>query len=656
MRGDFSRSTFDPKKHYTTVRMQQGRMQLDADWNEQMDILVHLLRGQAQDLLGPYGAPARAAGFAISLPEHGGLQDDLRIAAGRYYVDGILVENDSDTLFSAQPYWPHADLQEATKDAERCVVYLDVWERHLSGSEAPSLLEPALGGLDTTTRTQTAWQVKVWPAPASDNGAQPATTRGLISAWSQWRDAQSQPRGSGGRGALRPRVTPAGYGLTNQLYRVEIHTGGDEATFKWSRNNGSVAFAVTSLQLTDTLLTVTLEGVSAESDLQEGDWWELADPSYELSSRPGPLFQIHDSPNWDPGSAVVNLVPAVAPSEQDRQQVEAIGQRLSQVKQVQRDGIRTVLRRWDHNDHAQERSPGRDGAIVVQRNQWLPLENGIKVRFEGTGELRTGDYWLMPARSAAEGYSLLWPVEPAQAAAAGSYEPAIQAPAAGAEARGTPDFAALPARQVTHHLAPLAVLARSDTKWDVADARTLFRPLAGFEAEETSAEQQLRASVGELRAELAHESAAALARMHNLRDELLRARETSSVEYRVSDPAATLAAGQVVALDPDTGCIELATRDNAALVVGVTIGPAVVHEGWDQITAIYRVAQHGRQACLVVGRVEPGDLLVPSDVPGYAMSAGLIIQPGTVIGKALQAHHPTAVKESATIAIMVTLR
>ncbi len=654
MKGDFSRSTFDPKKHYTTVRVQQGRVQLDADWNEQMDILVYLLRGQAQDLLGPYGAPARAAGFAIAPPEPGDPPDDLRIAAGRYYVDGILVENDSDTSFNTQPYWPHAGLQEAMEGADRCVVYLDVWERHLSGSEAPSLLEPALGGLDTTTRTQTVWQVKLWPAPASDNDAQPTTNKDLLNAWSQWRDAQGRSKGAGGRGALRPRVTPAGYGLTNQLYRVEIHTGGDEATFKWSRNNGSVTFAVTNLQLNDKLLTVTLEGVSAETDLQVGDWWELADPSYELSAQPAPLFKICDAPNWDPGSAVVNLVPAIAPGEQERQQIEAIGQRLSQVEQVRTDGIRTVLRRWEHNEHAQENSAGRDGAIAVQPNQWLPLENGLEVRFEGTGNLRTGDHWLIPARSAAEGYALLWPVEPTQAAAAEDYEPA-QPSQADAGTRGMPDFAALPARQVAHHLAPLAVLARSDTKWDVTDARTLFRPLAGFEAEETSAEQQLRASVGALRAELAHESAAALARVHSLRHELLRALETSSVEYRVADPAAGLTPGQVVALEPGTGCIEPATRDNAALVVGVTLGQAVSREGWDQVTDIYRVAQHGRQECLVVGRVEPGDLLVPSDVPGCAASAGVYIQPGTVIGKALQAHHPTDVKECATIAIMVTL-
>ena len=36
--GDFTRTTFDPTHHYSGVRMQQGRVQLDADWNEQLDI------------------------------------------------------------------------------------------------------------------------------------------------------------------------------------------------------------------------------------------------------------------------------------------------------------------------------------------------------------------------------------------------------------------------------------------------------------------------------------------------------------------------------------------------------------------------------------------------------------------------------------------
>ena len=39
MKADLTRSTDRPDQHYRAVRMQQGRVQLDAEWNEQQDIL-----------------------------------------------------------------------------------------------------------------------------------------------------------------------------------------------------------------------------------------------------------------------------------------------------------------------------------------------------------------------------------------------------------------------------------------------------------------------------------------------------------------------------------------------------------------------------------------------------------------------------------------
>ncbi len=39
MSGDYTRFTFDPLKRYSGVLMQQGRVQLDSDWNEEIDIL-----------------------------------------------------------------------------------------------------------------------------------------------------------------------------------------------------------------------------------------------------------------------------------------------------------------------------------------------------------------------------------------------------------------------------------------------------------------------------------------------------------------------------------------------------------------------------------------------------------------------------------------
>ena len=64
MRNDATRNTFDAAKNLSRVLMQQGRVQLDADWNEQASILLHYLRALAGDLLGPR-ARAERAGFEL---------------------------------------------------------------------------------------------------------------------------------------------------------------------------------------------------------------------------------------------------------------------------------------------------------------------------------------------------------------------------------------------------------------------------------------------------------------------------------------------------------------------------------------------------------------------------------------------------------------
>ncbi len=100
MKGDFTRDTFDQRKQFSRVLMQQGRVTLDADTNEQTAILLHYLRALARDLIGPYGAPADNVGFLIGVDDEG----RMRIGTGRYYVDGLLVENLDDACFyDAQP-------------------------------------------------------------------------------------------------------------------------------------------------------------------------------------------------------------------------------------------------------------------------------------------------------------------------------------------------------------------------------------------------------------------------------------------------------------------------------------------------------------------------------------------------------------------------
>ena len=135
MKGDFTRDTFYPANHFCRVLMQQGRVQLDADWNEQTAILLHYLRSLGADLIGPHGGPADVLGpdgkpvevncgfemitdstriekvclltrsakkelLATLLKDS---KPPILIGKGHYYVAGVLCENENYIAYSAQP-------------------------------------------------------------------------------------------------------------------------------------------------------------------------------------------------------------------------------------------------------------------------------------------------------------------------------------------------------------------------------------------------------------------------------------------------------------------------------------------------------------------------------------------------------------------------
>src|SRR5262245_58734161 len=106
MPGDYSRETFDRRKHYSGVRMQQGRVQLDADWNEQLAIQQHRTHVETTDVIGACGVPKLDDGFHIGAA----LGDtDLTITPGRIYVDGLLCELESGATYTTQPDYPNPD-------------------------------------------------------------------------------------------------------------------------------------------------------------------------------------------------------------------------------------------------------------------------------------------------------------------------------------------------------------------------------------------------------------------------------------------------------------------------------------------------------------------------------------------------------------------
>src|SRR5688572_27048882 len=89
MSGDYSRVRFDPKNNFGAVWMQQGRVQLDSDWNEFAALLDRRWRAETTDIIGRGTVPKETPdGFRIQIASGG-----LTIGRGRIYVDGLLAEN-----------------------------------------------------------------------------------------------------------------------------------------------------------------------------------------------------------------------------------------------------------------------------------------------------------------------------------------------------------------------------------------------------------------------------------------------------------------------------------------------------------------------------------------------------------------------------------
>ncbi len=405
MAGDYSRFSFDPRKDYTGVLMQQGRVQLDADWNELVALLDRRWRAQTVDTMGRYAVP-RQAGNASAF-EIGFTDGEMTIGRGRIYVDGLLVENhgarplEYDPVFGAmrgtrpvtyrqQPYLPEPVDPPAQG---RYLVYLDTWQREVTALEDPGLIEKAIG-VDTATRLQTVWQVK-W---LSDIGA--ATCSANWHHIEKWERTVGPSAGRLSTAAVGSSccecpsaVAPSGgyQGLGNRLYRVEVHNGGtlrsaETPTFKWSRNNGSVAAAITAIN--GPVITVAYSRPEAILGFRRDDWVEVTDDWRELRCEPGEMRKVLDV---DEATRTVTLDAGLpsdfGPSCMDRH---------------------TRLRRWDWAPAASARSsakaaaPNTNGVMPVELDTPLLLEDGIQITFTldpSGGALRVGDYWVFAART-----------------------------------------------------------------------------------------------------------------------------------------------------------------------------------------------------------------------------------------------------------------
>lgn len=453
MKGDFTRFTFDPGKGYAQVLKQQGRVDLDADWNEASAIQAYLDRTRATDLIGLCGVPKKNAGFKVDPTPEG---DDLTLSPGRIYVGGILC-GIGEASYADQPHLPNPPLLIPENDRVD-LVYLDVWQRHITAIEDPDLLEVALGGADTTTRVQTVWQVKV------RRGVEETECDGEFRPWPPVPPLDKRGTLNTGAVVVPSAADPCliapggGYrGLENRLYRVEIHDGGQ--LYAWPRPAGAEATAVNDI--TDgTELEVADWGVDGR-DWQVGQMVELYSDETDTSGQTGTLARIEATDEagstltldtdvsdmvghanrrlrrvatfkWsrDNGSVVFGIKEFVSGQPNKvrlhglgRDQVltlhsddwvEVLGDETElkelpgTLTSIAADGIDeaelTLTLSRDVSGHDGESRPkvrrwDQKGAAIAVTTELIDLEDGVQIQFGGQ-DFQAGDYWLFAARTA----------------------------------------------------------------------------------------------------------------------------------------------------------------------------------------------------------------------------------------------------------------
>ncbi len=447
MSGDYSRDSFDALRDYAGVFLQQGRPVLDSDWNEMVAIFERRMRAGTVDTIGRAVVPRETPrGFEIRFGAGG-----IEIGEGHFYLDGSLYQNHGranffgndaaspDPVFdrarrateagvpdpegvldemipppsgdyvsyTMQPYWPTPTL---LPDAGVHLAYLVGWQREVTPIQAPELLDPALGGVDTTTRMQSVWQVRILPNVGT--AATCSTPDDDLIGWIETITPSTARLTTGTVDIEEPEdpclVPPTeGYtGLENQFYRVEIHaqrnddgSGQGAWGFKFSRENASVQSSIEAIAADGESVTVGRVGRDEVLRFAPGDWVEITDDIREFNHRSGQMLRVADV---DPetreiefeGSIDADLVPSGDPGD-------TLAIRHTRLTRWDQRG---VIRLADETEWVDLDADGSDGLIPVPEDGTaVVLENGITVSFAtapGPGTYHEMDHWRFWARTA----------------------------------------------------------------------------------------------------------------------------------------------------------------------------------------------------------------------------------------------------------------
>jgi hypothetical protein len=433
---DISRFLFQPRKRYSSVRMQQGRVILDSDWNESERIDDEEARRTLIDVICSNGTSnqgfrvGNVQGAEVEIPGGNPVASyNFNFENGSFYIGGLRFESETDEdpeTFLDQNDWLQIDasadnLPVRPNDlpeggVRHDLIYLRGWEQCVTAVEDSELLERALG-VDTSVRVRRFRRVEALTnAPdtcaAAFNALKQRLTAPIAPDTGQPHefDLRNYELKSKARLTVVPNpaditedpckpAVPGGYlGADNQTIRVQL-TATDR--FIWGYDNAAPLYRVQVENIPDTpngvrrkIRFLSLPHDQAAQPLAgqavEIIPWGAFLPNKEKAAEfQGKLFTVETSFDPEVGSGSLTIT---RPVPQELDQWSATHKQFESDRDETERRQYFYLRLWT----------GGSGDAAGPDHQFAPatpvsLEGtGLSVRFSDFG--LPGDFWIIAAR------------------------------------------------------------------------------------------------------------------------------------------------------------------------------------------------------------------------------------------------------------------
>jgi hypothetical protein len=419
--------------------MQQGRVVLDSDFNEEVELNDEDRRRALIDIIGPAGSPD--FGFAADLDEgvevpvqsvsiNGGANTNVlnfRVRPGSMYVSGLRFDHEERTINDVSGGDPivfqrdflqmrQQDLPLAQDGATHTMLtYLHGWQQAVTATEDEEIREWALGGsIDTSVRVRrmarvesrevdaadcsTAWEQVRQQIEAEAGGALDESTFELLSS-ARLRVTFVPGEALDPCAPCEPDDVGRYLGADNQAIRIMLVS---PESYVWAFDNASPMYRVAFGEAADGMVPVRLLTVPRDEKhwpltgtvVEFLGWSALLGNNEKVASDVGVFLRVVQGYDPDEGTFRIDEVDAAQLDELIQEWDAAHPDIAVLPNTADPDGRYLYMRVWHRLDEG-------DTAVLLDtaagpNNHTLLRRLGLQPEFTGAG--RPGDYWVVTVR------------------------------------------------------------------------------------------------------------------------------------------------------------------------------------------------------------------------------------------------------------------